>query len=540
MQLSPTVRRKALALIAGISALAISACGIAASEQADPNRHRSSDWPTWQLNPNGTRYNANERAITPSNVDELELKWAYTFGAVPYARVGSQPAVSDGVLYVGGPDGKFVAMDAKSGKTRWTFDANSVTGTLPGGATNQIRDGAAVTGDSVYFGDSTGRIFALKKRDGKLKWATKIDDHPMAAVTSSPLVVGDRLFVGASTLEAGQFAQNPEYECCTHRGKAVALDTRTGRLVWEYYTVPEPKEAGTWPNGTKKFAPSGGSVWTSPAADLKSRTIFVGTGQNTTGQAGDINSVIALSMDSGKVRWKKRMTFPDTYTTMCEQEDPGEYCPGKGTTALDADFGASANVITVRGKTLVTIGQKNGMFYAFDARNGRIEWQTELAPGPHGGVGVQWGSVFDGRYLYGATWWDDPSRLIKIDATNGRVVWETPHPADGCSTGGAAAHPDICSPIFTPAPSGTPGLIYEGSGDGKFRIFSSRTGEILWTFDAIQDFQGVNGVPGRGSALSGNGGAVIANGMVYVMAGYYPFYPTDKGVVMLAFGLPKK
>ena len=85
-----------------------------------------------------------------------------------------------------------------------------------------------------------------------------------------------------------------------------------------------------------------------------------------------------------------------------------------------------------------------------------------------------------------------------------------------------------------------PGLIYEGSGDGKFRIFSSRTGEILWTFDAIRDFQGVNGVPGRGSALSGNGGAVIANGMVYVMAGYYPFYPTDKGVVMLAFGLPKK
>lgn len=538
MQLSPTVRRKALALVACLSVLIISSCGVAASEQADPNRgHRSSDWPTWQLNPNGTRYNANERTITPSNVDELELKWAYTFGAVPYARVGSQPAVSDGVLYVGGPDGKFVAMDAKSGKTKWTFDANAVTGTLPGGATNQIRDGAAVSGDSVYFGDSTGRIFALKKSNGKLKWASKIDDHPMAAVTSSPLVVGDRLFVGASTLEAGQFAQNPDYPCCTHRGKAVALDTRTGKLIWEYYTIPEPKEVGTWPNGTKKFAPSGGSVWTSPAADLKSRTVFVGTGQNTTGQEGDINSVIALSMDSGKVRWKKRMTFPDTYTTMCEQENPGEYCPGKGTTALDADFGASANVITVRGKTLVTIGQKNGMFYAFDARTGRIEWQTELAPGPFGGVGVQWGSVFDGRYLYGATWWDDPSRLIKMDAATGEVVWETPHPADGCSTGGAAPHPDICEPIFTPAPSGSPGLIYEGSADGKFRIFSSRTGEILWTFDAVQDFQGVNGVPGRGSALSGNGGAVIANGMVYVMAGYYPFYPTDKGVVMLAFGL---
>lgn len=537
-------RRRLRALAAGLAAVTIAALGVAAASgptvaSGDADRGhgaRSSDWPTWQQNTEGSRYNANERALNPRNVDRLELKWAYTFANIPYSRVGSQPAVSGGVLYVGGPDGKFVALDARTGATKWSYDANAVTGPLPDGKPNGIRDGAAVAGDKVYFGDSTGRVFALHKRTGKVAWISRASEQPHSAMTSSPLVVGNRLFIGVSTLEAG-LARDFDYACCQHRGQVVALDTRTGERIWNFYTLPPAKAVGTWPSGATKYAPSGGSVWSSPVADLRTRTIFVGTGQNTTGAEGDINSVIALSMDTGKVRWKNRMTFPDTYTTACELEDPGEYCPGKGTTALDADFGASANVIQVRGRTLVTIGQKNGMYYAFDARTGRVAWKTELAPGPHGGIGVQWGSVFDGRYLYGATWYDNPSRLIKLDATNGRIVWEAPHPADGCTTGGAGEFPELCNAIFTPAPSGSPGLIYEGSGDGKFRIFSSRTGEVLYTFDAIRDFAGVNGVPGRGSALSGNGGAVVADGMVYVMAGYYPFYPTDKGTVMLAFGL---
>lgn len=544
MQLPKSARRRWQAFGAGLAAVTIAALGVAAAsgptaasgETSAMHHWRSSDWPMWQLNTEGTRYNDKERRIRPSNVGDLELKWAYTFGNVPYARVGSQPAVADGTLYVGGPDGVFAAMDAKTGESRWTYDANEATGPLPGGAPNGIRDGAAVAGDKVYFGDSTGRVFALHRKTGAVAWISQASEQPNSALTSSPLVVGNRLFIGVSTLEAGM-ARNFDYACCQHRGQVVALDTRTGERIWNYYTLPPAKAVGTWPSGATKYAPSGASVWGSPVADLRTRTIFVGTGQNTTGSEGDINSVIALSMDTGKVRWKNRMTFPDTYTVACELEDPGEYCPGKGTTALDADFGASANVITVRGRTLVTIGQKNGMYYAFDARSGRLVWEVELAPGPHGGVGVQWGSVFDGRYLYAATWYEEPSTIYKIDARNGRIVWESPHPADGCTTGGAAAFQDLCMPIFTPAVSGSPGLIYEGSADGKFRVFSSRTGEVLYTFDAIRDFAGVNGVPGRGSALSGNGGAVVANGMVYVMAGYYPFYPTDKGTVLLAFGL---
>jgi polyvinyl alcohol dehydrogenase (cytochrome) len=35
------------------------------------------DWPTWQGNQAGSRYAAAEYQITPSNVDKLQLKWAF-------------------------------------------------------------------------------------------------------------------------------------------------------------------------------------------------------------------------------------------------------------------------------------------------------------------------------------------------------------------------------------------------------------------------------------------------------------------------------
>jgi polyvinyl alcohol dehydrogenase (cytochrome) len=517
----------------------IAAAGVAdgAAGEASAYGWNRGDWPTWQRDTAGSRFNAAEWKINPATVGRLKLKWAYTFNRVPYARVGSQPAVTDGVLYVGAPDGKFVALDAKSGKTKWSYDTLSVTGPLPAGASNFIRDGAAVAGDKVYFGDSTGRVFALYKRTGQLAWANQISTQPTSMMTSSPLVVDDRLYIGVSTLEAGQ-GKNFNYPCCSHRGKVVSVDANTGKLIWEYYTVPPAQRIGTWPSGAAKFGPAGGNVWASPVADLRTHTIFLGTGNNTSGQAGDIDSMLALDMKTGKPRWKQQLTFPDTYTTACELPDPGEYCAGKGSTAHDWDIGATANVIEVHGRTLVTVGQKKGDFYAFDARTGKIVWKTALGnQGPMISAGVQWGSVYDGRYIYAATWYGHPSSLYALDPADGRIVWETPHPADGCKTGGAAAYPEYCQELFTPAASGTPGLLYEGSADGKMRIYSSRNGTLLWQYDALRDFQGVNGLPGRGSAISGNGGAVIVDGMMYVQAGYYPFYPTDKGTVLLAFSL---
>jgi polyvinyl alcohol dehydrogenase (cytochrome) len=499
------------------------------------------DWPTWQKDVFGTRFNPVERQITPSAASELKLKWAFVFDDIPYARTGSQPAVVDDVLYVGGPDGKLFALDAKTGATRWVFDLSPVAGPSTDQEPNLVRDGPAVSRGKVYFGDSRGYLYAVEADTGRLVWATEVDEHPSTWLTGSPLLFGGRVYIGVSSIEAG-FANNPGYPCCTFRGQVVALDADTGEVKWRYYTVPAPERAGSWPSGAPRYSPSGGAVWSSPVVEPSTRTLYIGTGQNYTGEAGDIDSLLALDVDTGDVRWKHRLTFPDTYTQACTQPDPGEYCPGRAAgTAKDFDVGATPNLFTAQGRTLVGVGQKSGVYHAFDARTGQLVWRTPLSipdmndPDPGGG-GIEWGSSYDGRRLYVATWRANPGTLFALHPATGKILWQTPHPADGCSAGGAAHYPQLCWLAFTPAVTSSPGLVYEGSADGKMRIFSSDRGRLLWEFDTVRDFQGVNGVVGRGRAISGNGGAVVVDGMVYVQSGYYPFYPSDKGNVLLAFG----
>jgi polyvinyl alcohol dehydrogenase (cytochrome) len=96
----------------------------------------------------------------------------------------------------------------------------------------------------------------------------------------------------------------------------------------------------------------------------------------------------------------------------------------------------------------------------------------------------------------------------------------------------------VCALAHTLAVSSSPGVVYEGSNDGKTRAYSAETGAVLWAYDTIRDFAGVNGLTGHGSSISGAGGAVVAHGMLYVQAGYPPFYPSQYGNVLLAFGLP--
>lgn len=522
-------------LLLGALAVSLSATLIgsgATSATPGPVTHRG-DWGTWTRDLSGSRHNADEWRINPSTVGKLKLKWAFAYPKAD-RPVRSQPAIVDGTAYFGGPDGKFYARDAKTGADKWTFDLTTVA---PGDRSPAVWDGPSVSGGKIYFGDVRGYVYALDQRTGSLVWAKQVDAHPAATVTSSPIVHDGKVYVGTSS---GENTGGKDYPCCTFRGHLDALDANTGDLAWRYYTVPEPKQVGTWPSGAAKFEPSGVGVWSSPVIDAKTRTLYVGTGQNYTGSAGDFDTLLALDPRDGRVKWKNQVTKADTWRSLCNDPDPEGYCPGlKDGSALDYDIGATPNIFTVNGRTLVGVGQKLGVYHVFDARTGEVVWRRQLGvPLPSGGIsGIQWGSSYDGKRLYISTYFADPGKVFAVDPATGTVLWETPNPADGCTTGGAAAHPEICTLAHGPAVSTSPGLVYEGSNDGKLRAYSAKTGRVLWTFDTVRDFAGVNGLPGRGSAISGGGGgAVVSNGMVYVQSGYWPAYPDATGV-LLAFGL---
>jgi polyvinyl alcohol dehydrogenase (cytochrome) len=520
----------ALGAVVVLSATLTGGGSVSAAEQSTSD----GDWATWQKDLVGSRYAAAEHRINARNVKNLKLKWAFAYPKTENTFVRSAPAVVGDTIYFGGSDGKFYARNARTGAAKWEFDLTSVD---PAGFA-VAWDGPAVANGTVYFGDARGYFYALDARTGALKWSTRIDAHPFATVTSSPIVYKGRVYVGVSSGENGE---GRDYPCCTFRGHLDSLDANTGELKWRYYTVPEPQQVGTWPSGAARYEPSGAGVWSSPVIDPRTGTLYVGTGQNYTGSGGDFDTLLALDARTGGVRWKNKVTEADTWRVLCNDPDPAGYCPGLADgTALDYDIGATPNIFRVGDRMLVGVGQKVGVYHVFDARTGEVVWRRQLGvPWPSGGIGgIQWGSSYDGKRLYIASYYADPGTLFAVNPANGDILWQTPNPADGCTTGGAAQYPDICVRAHGPAAASSPGLVWEGSNDGKFRAYDSNNGQVLWSYDTIRTFTGVNGIEGMGSSITGTGGgAVIAHGMVYVQSGYWPEYSTEKGHVLLAFGL---
>src|SRR5579859_7664601 len=130
--------------------------------------------------------------------------------------------------------------------------------------------------------------------------------------------------------------------------------------------------------------------------------------------------------------------------------------------------------------------------------------------------------VFQGRAsryaYYPLSDWQDShpeagGGLIALDIDTGDQAWFTPAPKPAC------LQLFGCSAAQMAPPTATRGAVFAGSLDGHLRAYDSRTGAVIWDFDAAHTFKTVNGVKAHGGSFN-NGGPAIANGMLYVSAGY--------------------
>ena len=386
----------------------------------------------------------------------------------------SQPTVVAGVVYFGSWDGKEYAVDARTGKKIWEYECGSPS-----------RAAAAYDNGILYFGDLSGRLYAVDAKTGKLRWSERIDPHPRAVVTSSPKVHRGRLYIGVSSHEEGEPLRRKDYTCCTFRGGVAAFDAGTGRQMWRFYTLPEkPGKLAEDRNGVQKLGPSGIAVWATVGLDPAASRIYFTTGNQYSGEdAKLVDSIVAITMDEGKLVWSYQARPSDVFVVGCKDCGP------------DFDFGTTP--LPVRGpggRMLLAAGQKSGWVHAVEALTGMPAWQTEVGPGSLLG-GIQFGTATDGERVYAAQ--EHPmigGAIAMLDGVTGKVLWKTPSPDK---------RPNYGPLILTGSWENR--LVFAGSTAGFVRAYDGKDGRILWEFDT-------------GGGIGG--GPSVVDGVLYVGSGY--------------------
>jgi len=136
---------------------------------------------------NGTVFvGARDGWIYAIDAEKGSEKWRFDHKV---SWINTSPAVVDGVVYAGSSDAQFVqALDAATGKELWRTKTG-VTWSSPG-----------IAGDMIYVGDGAGRVNAIDRKSGELRWSFRTG----STVYSSPTPSGDLVFVGST--DAGVYA----------------------------------------------------------------------------------------------------------------------------------------------------------------------------------------------------------------------------------------------------------------------------------------------------------------------------------------------
>jgi polyvinyl alcohol dehydrogenase (cytochrome) len=484
----------------------------------------TTDWNGWGQDLGNSRYQPNP-GLAAADVPKLKVKWAFGFPGDTSAQ--GQPTVVGGRVFIGSVSGDLYSLDASTGCIYWTYKA---------GATirNAISIGKVGPRFIAYFGDIKANAYAVDAETGKLLWKVKLDEHPVARIVGAPAFYNGRLYVPMSSIEEAS-AMGPAYECCKFRGSVAALDGETGKVIWKSFTVLDPPKAfKTSSTGAQMYGPAGAAVWSSPTIDPKRKLVYAATGDSYTDV--DINTsdaVLAFDLDTGKLVWSSQVQAKDNFTMACGQAGKAN-CPE--TKGPDYDFGTSPALRSIGGgKQLLVIGQKSGILWALDPDDkGKIVWQTRIGLGGALG-GIEWGHATDDNKAYAAISdrFKGPGLVSAVDLKTGEKLWTKMTPDTGCKPGTPG-----CQTAMSAAISVIPGILFAGGVDGHFRAYDTKSGEIVWDFNAAQPFDTVNGVPSKGGSFDAPG-PVIANGVVFTPSGY-GMWGGSAGNVLLAFSVDGK
>ena len=311
----------------------------------------------------------------------------------------SSPLVVDRTIYVSGPPGQVFALDAQTGLEIWKYQRRQRV--VNPYQTNPFNRGVALLGNRLFFGTLDAAVVALDARTGRVLWETHVADTMQGyTITAAPLAIRDKVIVGVA---GGEFGI---------RGFLDAYDAATGKRLWRFYTVPGPGEFGndTWKGDSWKRG--SGATWLTGSYDPDLNLLYWGVGNPGPDMNGDVRqgdnlftcSAIALDAETGKLKWYYQFTPGDTH----------DWDANEALVLADRD-------IDGKHRKLIMQADRNGMFYVLDRTDGKF-----LFAKPY--VRQTWNRGFqaDGRPILEPGWQASPQGAVVFPKGVGGSNWQNP------------------------------------------------------------------------------------------------------------------
>lgn len=260
--------------------------------------------------------------------------------------------------------------------------------------------GVAIGGGRVIRGTTDGHLIALDLRTGRLLWDRKImDSSTGASAIAAPLIWRDLVFMGVAGGDVGV------------RGEVAAYRVRDGTKAWSFSTIPMSGQTGarSW-NTAASASHGGGGVWTYFSLDPQTGTVYAPVGNpgpdfNRAARPGAnlfTTGIVALDADTGKLRW--------SYQTQPNDDH-------------DWDATGSAEFNTANGEQILAATGKDGFLHLVARANGKLLTKVAVttvanadAPmtttGTHYCPGVTGGSEWNGAA------WSPAARLVYVNSVD--------------------------------------------------------------------------------------------------------------------------
>lgn len=306
-------------------------------------------------------------AINDTTVSGLKVDW---YLDLPNdIGLVSTPLVIKGVLYFCGTMNIVRAVDAVTGKRIWEYDpeVGAAVGKNKKAGWSHNR-GLSFYNGKIFASTWDGRLLALDHKTGKLIWSTQTFDPKKALnITGAPKAFKGKVLIGNGGSERGPA-----------RGYVTAYDAETGKQAWRFFIVPgNPADgfeneamkmaAETWTGEWWKLG-GGGNAWHGFTYDPELDLIYIGTGNGGP--------------------WNRKIRSPNggdnlfLCSIVALDPDTGEYRWHYQTTPGESwDYNSNMDIVLADlmiresggKKTKVILhAPKNGFFYVINRETGKL------------------------------------------------------------------------------------------------------------------------------------------------------------------------